>query len=1051
MRYTSLFIAMLSCFSMSTYASTVDWDSLVSNGNGYGWIANQNFNESQDHILNFTWDPKQRIFREHLNDNLGYMRGSALALLFTGTSAFDGAPAGIHQVNIDVGSDKNGTLHINMNENPNAGILLFQRSMNSSDSKHVPLAMNINGNVDIHGNVNHKTVQHAGIHSTGIAVNSSALVVNGDVNIKLKNLQGSVLDSDKIPPKRIQIKRNLIRWHQFYGWTNFDALWKWSVDVLPQSSLLMTGITQGYSNVQLNGNVSIDLSGQGGFLAGWYFAPNPSKQHTSVRFGNLNFRQRAIVKGSLKVTVDNKQQGDAYGVNGIVLIGNDMFSQNGFQNPKLTVNASTRINLNLGNQTINKIQFDQPSEGLSKLNGTVHGLYIDNALYDAQSTTIDIDLQGTKVSKVKGVHAYLTPAGKYQFKQLTMHIDANETAQVNSVYGLYVMTSLNHETETILTNANINLHVKNPESDSTLYGVYHRLQPKSFITMTGDTSIKVKNDGVGRAYAIYNRANTVKIVGDGVVQVEGDIYSRVGSPIEAHFIQNGSYLKGAVLTESGYDTNLVTLNFGSQTYWDVTGDSYVQDLTMQPGSTVNIARHNLGEPVEGPVSAYGSYALEVQNFASVNRQSLSADASVPVIHMDVLHDMDLTKQESGLLVVHNVDSTANALDLLVYSQAGELGDRSRTLIIDSQAEHTLDLMLTDATPVGRFVEQGAYLYRLDSHVDIDGTIADALIYEDYHVEQGDKYYFLRNTGKTGPTADNVVAMATHGAALTQYLTRLTDYRQRMSQVGQDGNYGAWVSLKSTKDRIRGISGAGFRAENTLMTFGWDTRYKDWIVGLGVHYGESDQETRHSTQMNGRADSYGMSFYATYRPMNDSMYVDIIGSWDRFDTDLDGVMADGISRISGNFKRNAWGLSVEGGHKFEWNQYYIEPSVQAAYYQVRGEDFRMNDTMIVRQDHLNSLTVRAGVATGYQWKDVNQKVYADVYAKVGIKHRLLGDQKVYVNSAEYEGDILGTRTYYGIGGNWKVTKNIALWGSVERELGQDYTQEYQVNLGARYMF
>ena len=57
----------------------------------------------------------------------------------------------------------------------------------------------------------------------------------------------------------------------------------------------------------------------------------------------------------------------------------------------------------------------------------------------------------------------------------------------------------------------------------------------------------------------------------------------------------------------------------------------------------------------------------------------------------------------------------------------------------------------------------------------------------------------------------------------------------------------------------------------------------------------------------------------------------------------------------------------------------------------------------------------------------------------------------VNNVKFKEDLLKTRFYYGAGTDWTVSKNLKVFGYVEREHGSRYTKEIEVLAGVKYSF
>ena len=49
------------------------------------------------------------------------------------------------------------------------------------------------------------------------------------------------------------------------------------------------------------------------------------------------------------------------------------------------------------------------------------------------------------------------------------------------------------------------------------------------------------------------------------------------------------------------------------------------------------------------------------------------------------------------------------------------------------------------------------------------------------------------------------------------------------------------------------------------------------------------------------------------------------------------------------------------------------------------------------------------------------------------------------------DIDGTRFYYCVNFDWQVAENFRIYAQVDREDGDNYTKDYDVSVGAKWLF
>ena len=275
----------------------------------------------------------------------------------------------------------------------------------------------------------------------------------------------------------------------------------------------------------------------------------------------------------------------------------------------------------------------------------------------------------------------------------------------------------------------------------------------------------------------------------------------------------------------------------------------------------------------------------------------------------------------------------------------------------------------------------------------------------------------------------------------------------MGEVRNGVRDGVWVSVAGQKDRISGFSSTSFDQEAYRFNFGFDRSVGQWLIGANIKAVTANQKTKDGNyKAEGDAHSEGINLYATWN--NDiGCYADFVLSVDRYHQDIDTRMLDGTA-VKGDYHNLGIGASVEGGRKFSLGHdesWFIEPQMQLSYYWLRGDDFSMSNGMTVKQDNFDSLTGRLGVAAGKVIKDALGNHRGQMYARLGVNHEFLGDQTIKVNDIRFSDDLIGSRVYYGFGGEWLPTENFKVYGHVERERGSGYTKEFEASIGVKYMF
>ena len=133
-----------------------------------------------------------------------------------------------------------------------------------------------------------------------------------------------------------------------------------------------------------------------------------------------------------------------------------------------------------------------------------------------------------------------------------------------------------------------------------------------------------------------------------------------------------------------------------------------------------------------------------------------------------------------------------------------------------------------------------------------------------------------------------------------------------------------------------------------------------------------------------------------------------------------------------------------------NGLFIEPQLQLSWYWIKGMDFTTSNGMDVDQDDAHALTGRAGLVVGKKW-DLDNSRYFQPYLKGGVRHELMGDQKVTVNGIKFTNDLRGTRGYYGAGFDLQFASNARIYAEFEREDGQKASTPWSVSAGLRVEF
>lgn len=321
-------------------------------------------------------------------------------------------------------------------------------------------------------------------------------------------------------------------------------------------------------------------------------------------------------------------------------------------------------------------------------------------------------------------------------------------------------------------------------------------------------------------------------------------------------------------------------------------------------------------------------------------------------------------------------------------------------------------------------------------------------------ETGERQWYLEFDEavdpELSPSGEAVAAMAGMGAQSALYLAQLSDLRKRLGEVREGVHDGWWASVGGGKDRISGFASTGFEQKSYRFNFGFDRLCGNWLLGANVKAMTVDQETTGTSERaKGEAHSEGLNLYAAYLAENGA-YADFVASFDRYHQEMDARMLNGVA-VDGGYHNFGFGLSAEVGRRFLLQDvWFVEPQAQISYYRLEGDTFRMSNGMKIEQDDFDGLTLRAGLAAGKVMRMGNEYL-GEYYARVGLKHELMGEGRIQVNDHRFEEELLSTRIYYGLGTEWVLAKNWKVFGHVEREEGSHYTKEFDFTVGVKHEF
>ena len=292
---------------------------------------------------------------------------------------------------------------------------------------------------------------------------------------------------------------------------------------------------------------------------------------------------------------------------------------------------------------------------------------------------------------------------------------------------------------------------------------------------------------------------------------------------------------------------------------------------------------------------------------------------------------------------------------------------------------------------------------------------------------------------------NEMIRSTQDLAITNALmwrSQLTNLSDRMGTLRTTPNAaGVWARYNNGR-----LDGQDIQHDYNTVELGVDKRIADNVtIGFSFDYTKGDTDLTAGSSDN---NNYTVGFYGSY--FNESgCFLDTMLKIGRIDADYD--LRTSAGKESADYMLTGAIFGIETGHRWNIQNYFIEPQVQLTYSHLRAENYTSSIGRDVKFDDMSSLIGRVGVMAGMQFAENR----GSAYVKASYNHDFLGDVE---GNYEYNGAV---RTFddelddnwgeVSLGASYQVTDSVNTFVDVGTGFGGDIDQKWRVNLGARYVF
>ncbi len=264
---------------------------------------------------------------------------------------------------------------------------------------------------------------------------------------------------------------------------------------------------------------------------------------------------------------------------------------------------------------------------------------------------------------------------------------------------------------------------------------------------------------------------------------------------------------------------------------------------------------------------------------------------------------------------------------------------------------------------------------------------------------------------------------------------------------EDGMFAKALGGKTSSD-VKGL-----KDSNTYygVQVGYDKAAANgWHTGVAFDYRNGDS----NYLLGGKGDNqmYSLGVYGVKNFENDAFFR-VAAKVGRVQNEYDVYNEIRSLKLNGDYKANAYGLTMEYGKTFGDEESYFTPKVQLTWSQVGAKDYTAhtdNATMQISQDSYSSFVGRLGFEAGV--KSEKGRVYAGLFAA----HEFNGD----ISASYFANDGDRKHTSFDgeenwmemkLGGTYDFSNNAHLYADIAKDFNGNFERKWKMNVGLRFEF
>lgn len=588
-----------------------------------------------------------------------------------------------------------------------------------------------------------------------------------------------------------------------------------------------------------------------------------------------------------------------------------------------------------------------------------------------------------------------------------------------------------------LNGENININAKNygliafSGSELNVNGnlVVNVVNAKNAIDTRGNAIININTDG--KHTTVLNGDIVFETPYDSVINsnininLSGEESSWTGRAYQEYNVENESGRDELIYsveldTPDEYKYGDVTgfsMNINNGASWNMTDDSFINNITVENGGVVNV-QENVKEFNVGSLAADDNGGITLNN-GIINLQGESQQ--ITVTELDGTGGTVNTNSLNNKMSIDTVGKDTVGKDTAItVNGSGEIADAIYGG--DATAQDLANVVTTGTKSAASQIttDEGIIAGKITADVNADGKITNTV--------------YAKNTTNLG--LSNLAAIN-----LMTWRQENNDMNKRLGELRDSkGEHGVWARMVRGEAEYESI-----KNQYNYYQIGYDEKLStdpNWTVGMFLTRTEGNSTFRTGSAENNHT---GVGVYGSYLK-DDGSFIDLVAKYARIDSDFNANGGVG----SGDYNTNGYSISAEYGKRFEQgNGFWIEPQVELTYGTVGAVDYTTGNGAKVRQEGMDSLVGRVGFSIG---KDIKA---GNIYARASYLYDFDGETEVTMShsgiSDVYEQDLGGGWFEVGLGANINLSDVTHLYFDVEKTYGGDVATPWQWSAGMRWTF